>query len=174
MSSHLHKYCCKLLEVQLKLSNMKLLILFFMVSAAFFSGCQESAREEAPRPNILFAIADDATWKHFGAYGCDWVETPAFDRVAENGILFTRAYTPNAKCAPSRSCIMTGRNSWQLEEAANHSPNFPAKPLASMVTGLAVLQKAGHPVTLEKLMGKEGNSQVPNSMSLTPNRRQNI
>lgn len=38
-----------------------------------------------------------------------------------------RAYTPNAKCAPSRASILTGRNSWQLEEAANHSPHFPAK-----------------------------------------------
>ena len=37
------------------------------------------------------------------------------------------AYTPNAKCAPSRSCILTGRNSWQLEEAANHWPQFPSK-----------------------------------------------
>ena len=79
------------------------------------------------QPNILFAIADDASWKHFGAYGCDWVKTPAFDRVAGSGILFTRAYTPNAKCAPSRACILTGRNSWQLEEACNHSPHFPAK-----------------------------------------------
>lgn len=85
-------------------------------------------RTESPKPpNILFAIADDASWKHFSAYGCDWVKTPAFDRVASNGILFTRAYTPNAKCAPSRSCILTGRNSWQLEEAANHSPLFPEK-----------------------------------------------
>ena len=55
------------------------------------------------------------------------METPAFDRVAKQGILFTKAYTPNAKCAPSRACILTGRNSWQLEEAANHSPDFPAK-----------------------------------------------
>ncbi len=83
--------------------------------------------EQPERPNILFAIADDASWKHFGAYGCDWVKTPAFDRVANDGILFTSAYTPNAKCAPSRACILTGRNSWQLEEAANHSPLFPAK-----------------------------------------------
>lgn len=81
----------------------------------------------AKRPNILFAIADDATWKYFSAYGCMWINTPAFDRVAKEGILFTNAYTPNAKCAPSRSCILTGRNSWQLEEAANHSPYFPAK-----------------------------------------------
>ncbi|MCA9270366.1 MAG: sulfatase-like hydrolase/transferase, partial [Planctomycetales bacterium] len=79
------------------------------------------------RPNILFAIADDASYPHMGAYGCGWVKTPAFDRVAKNGLLFTRAYTPNAKCAPSRACILTGRNSWQLEEAANHWCFFPAK-----------------------------------------------
>jgi len=81
----------------------------------------------AARPNILFCIADDASYPHMGAYGCDWVKTPGFDRIAKEGILFTKAYTPNAKCAPSRSCILTGRNSWQLEEAANHWPLFPAK-----------------------------------------------
>lgn len=61
------------------------------------------------------------------AYGCKWINTPAFDRVAKEGLLFNNAYTPNAKCSPSRSCILTGRNSWQLEEAGNHVPYFPAK-----------------------------------------------
>lgn len=79
----------------------------------------------AEKPNILFCIADDASFPHMGAYGCGWVKTPAFDRVARAGILFTRAYTPNAKCAPSRACILTGRNSWQLKEACNHIPFFP-------------------------------------------------
>lgn len=87
----------------------------------------ESVKAQPSRPNILFAIADDATWASFSAYGCDWISTPAFDRVAKEGILFSNAYTPNAKCAPSRACILTGRNSWQLEEAANHSAFFPAK-----------------------------------------------
>lgn len=91
-------------------------------------GCSPSAKKKAPpRPNILFAIADDASFPHMSAYGCRWIHTPAFDRVAREGILFMRAYTPNAKCSPSRACILTGRNSWQLEEAANHSPHFPAK-----------------------------------------------
>ncbi len=75
----------------------------------------------------MFCIADDASYPHAGAYGCSWVKTPAFDLVAQEGVLFTRAYTPNAKCSPSRSCLLTGRNSWQLEEAANHIPYFPAK-----------------------------------------------
>ena len=86
-----------------------------------------SAQNIEKQPNILFAIADDASWKHFSAYGCNWVNTPAFDEVAKKGVLFNRAYTPNAKCAPSRAVILTGINSWLLEEAANHSPNFPEK-----------------------------------------------
>ncbi|HEY6402057.1 MAG TPA: sulfatase [Blastocatellia bacterium] len=86
-----------------------------------------SARRQAQRPNILFAIADDWGYGHASAYGSKFVRTPAFDRVARDGALFTRAFTPNAKCAPSRAILMTGRNSWQLEEAANHVPYFPAK-----------------------------------------------
>ena len=108
----------------MKIKPLLILISFFTFQ--FFSGCK--IKSDIPqKPNILFAIADDASWKHFGAYGCNWVKTPAFDKVAHEGIIFTRCYTPNAKCAPSRSCILTGRNSWQLEEAANHSPLFPAK-----------------------------------------------
>lgn len=94
--------------------------------ACFLAACTR----EAPisrTPNILIAIADDASFPHMGAYGTDWIDTPAFDRVAREGLLFTRAYTPNAKCAPSRAAILTGRNSWQLEEAANHWPYFPRK-----------------------------------------------
>lgn len=74
----------------------------------------------AQKPNILIAITIDQSYPHASAYGCKWVKTPGFDRVADPGILFTNAYTPNAKCSPSRACILTGRNSWQLEEAANH------------------------------------------------------
>ncbi|MCB0632508.1 MAG: sulfatase [Saprospiraceae bacterium] len=107
-------------KVQLTTTVLALLILL--------SACRTTEPEKPPSPpNILFAIMDDATYLHMSAYGCDWVNTPNFDRVAQNGILFQNAYTPNAKCAPSRSCILTGRNSWQLEEAANHWPYFPAK-----------------------------------------------
>jgi N-sulfoglucosamine sulfohydrolase len=92
-----------------------------------FATLKQSMRRKANRPNILFAIADDWGFGHAGAYGCDWVRTPSFDRVARDGILFKRAYTPNAKCAPSRATILTGRYSWQLEQAANHMNVFPAK-----------------------------------------------
>lgn len=78
------------------------------------------------KPNILFAIADD--WGlHAGAYGTGWVKTPSFDRVAKEGVLFNNAYTPLAKCGPSRAVVITGRFPWQLEEAGNHLAYFPDK-----------------------------------------------
>lgn len=80
----------------------------------------------ASPPNILLAVADD--WgMHAGTYGCAWIKTPHFDRVAKSGLLFENAYTPNAKCAPSRACMLTGRNSWQLKQAANHWCFFPTE-----------------------------------------------
>ena len=78
------------------------------------------------RPNILFIIADDASFPHFSANGSVWVKTPGFDRVTSKGILFRNCYTPNAKSAPSRSSILTGLYSWQSGAAANHSPVFPS------------------------------------------------
>ena len=86
-----------------------------------------SRAASAGTPNVLFIIADDAS-RHFGnAYGCDWVNTPNIDRLAKRGLVFDNAYTPTSKCAPSRAAILTGRNPWQLEDAANHQPSFPSK-----------------------------------------------
>ncbi|MBA4149818.1 MAG: sulfatase [Verrucomicrobia bacterium] len=79
------------------------------------------------RPNILFIILDDWGWNHSGAYGSDWVKTPNFDRLAREGVLFKNAFTSNPKCSPCRASILTGRNSWQLEEAASHFGVFPSK-----------------------------------------------
>jgi N-sulfoglucosamine sulfohydrolase len=102
-----------------KIVAVKMLITLSLVAVNVFAQVQ--------RPNILFVIADDASYNSFSAYGCTWISTPTFDRVAKEGILFNNAYTPNAKCAPSRACVLTGRNSWQLEEAGNHSAYFPTK-----------------------------------------------
>ncbi len=81
----------------------------------------------AQRPNILFCIADDASKNSFGAYGCDWIKTPAIDRLAKEGLVFNHAYNCNPKCAPARACLVTGKFSWQLKEACNHWPHFPAE-----------------------------------------------
>ena len=105
------------------MSNITKLVLLLLAS---LSGTLSLNASDALRPNILFAIADD--WGlHAGAYGTPWVKTVAFDRVAREGLLFRNAYTPMAKCAPSRAILLTGRHLWQNEEAGNHLAVFPPK-----------------------------------------------
>ena len=100
--------------------------ILFVGAAAFGDLAGAEAQDGVSRrPNILFCIADDAAWLHFGAYGCKWVSTPVFDSVAARGVLFENCYTPNAKSAPSRASLLTGRYSWQLGEAGNHICRFP-------------------------------------------------
>ena len=88
---------------------MRRLLPFLLLAAA-------GAPAQQDRPNILFAISDDQSAMHAGAYGDRSVRTPAFDRVAKEGVLFNHAFTAAPSCAPSRSAILTGRNIWELEE----------------------------------------------------------
>jgi len=102
---------------------------FILILPVLLYGCKGKSdkSDTGPKPNILIVMGDDISFPHMGAYGTRWIKTPGFDRVASQGLLFGNAYTPNAKSSPSRACFLTGRNSWQLEEAANHVPYFPAK-----------------------------------------------
>ncbi|MDH5602683.1 MAG: sulfatase-like hydrolase/transferase, partial [Cyclobacteriaceae bacterium] len=79
------------------------------------------------RPNILIAISDDQSFPHTSAYGSGMIQTPGFDRVAKDGILFMNCITPSPGCAPSRSGLLTGRYPWQNEQAGQHASEYPQK-----------------------------------------------
>jgi len=95
-----------------------------------------------PRPNILFCISDDQSWAHMGANGDPVVKTPAFDRVANEGLRFINSFCDAPTCGPSRSAILTGQHIWRLEEAANIWSTLPAK----FATYTEELQKAGYKI----------------------------
>lgn len=121
----------------------RFLLIALLVLAAFAVHPAAAAAAEN-RPNILFIIFDDWSREHAGAYGCEWVKTPGFDRVAREGVLFQNAFTSNPKCSPCRASILTGRNTWQLEEAACHNGLFPSK----FAVYPDLLEKAGYTVGL--------------------------
>src|SRR5262245_6519126 len=79
----------------------------------------------ADRPNILLAIADDWSFPYASIYGSKLVSTPAFDRVAREGVLFRNAFTATPGCSPSRAALLTGQHSWRLREAGTHACSFP-------------------------------------------------
>ena len=99
-----------------------------MGAAAVATGMLKAKNKKtSSSPNILFCIADDWTWIHSGIEGCDAVDTPNFDKVAQKGVYFKNAYCSAPSCAPSRASILAGRNGWELEEGAVLWGQFPAK-----------------------------------------------
>ena len=99
--------------------------------------------------NILFAIADDWSDGHAGVDGCKWIKTPAMDRVARDGILFTQAYTPNGKCSPSRASIITGRSLTEISKSDKSGRVIPRRDhvlLAKVRTDIGRPNDEGYPI----------------------------
>lgn len=76
-----------------------------------------SARET--RPNILVLCADDWGYGHAGVYGDKVVKTPAFDALASEGALFTRAFCASPSCTPSRAALLAGQHIHRLRDSGN-------------------------------------------------------
>jgi N-sulfoglucosamine sulfohydrolase len=91
------------------------------------SGSLQSDPESArgSRPNILFFLADDWSYPHASVYGDPVVDTPSFDRVAAEGMLFTNAFCAAPSCTPSRVSILTGQYPHRLDVGANHMIRLP-------------------------------------------------
>jgi arylsulfatase A-like enzyme len=70
------------------------------------------AQETAPRPNILYIVADDLGWADTGFQGSD-IATPALDALAAEGARFTQFYV-QPMCTPTRAALMTGRYPMRL------------------------------------------------------------
>tara|TARA_R110001592_G_scaffold60806_3_gene185210 strand:+ start:109455 stop:111164 length:1710 start_codon:yes stop_codon:yes gene_type:complete len=93
-------------------------ILFILV----ISSCGTKTEETSNKPpNILFVISDDQSFYHTSFEGSKFINTPAFDRIAKEGVYFTNAMAGSPGCAPSRSSIITGRYHWQNESSGQHA-----------------------------------------------------
>ncbi len=62
----------------------------------------------ARQPNLLVIVADDHGWNDLGCYGHPVVRTPNLDRIAAEGVRFTRCFTTAPLCSPGRGAVMTG------------------------------------------------------------------
>ncbi len=95
----------------------------------------------APKPNIVFIMADDLGYGHLGCYGQTKIETPHLDRLAEQGLRFTQCYAGCAVCAPCRSVLMTGYHMGHTSVRGN-SGGIPL--LDEDITVAEMLKQAGY------------------------------
>src|SRR5437764_13837152 len=77
------------------------------LGVSIFLFCSAITAAAADRPNILWLIAEDFS-PDLGCYGTKEVSTPNLDRLAEQGVRYTRFFTTAPVCSASRSAFMTG------------------------------------------------------------------
>lgn len=77
--------------------------------------------KSSDRPDIIFYLSDDHGWEYLGCYGNTDIQTPYLDRLAEEGIRFTHAFTPTPTCVPSRSTLYTGLYPARHGAMGNHT-----------------------------------------------------
>ena len=81
------------------------------------------------RPNVVLIVADDHRNDALGCYGNPVIQTPHLDALARDGIRFSQAFCTTASCSPSRSVILSGRQShhngmYGLQHAYHHFQSF--------------------------------------------------
>jgi uncharacterized sulfatase len=118
----------------------------FSASLALANTADGATRPNAPRPNIVFILADDLGYGDLGCYGQKLIKTPRLDRMAREGIRFTDFYAGNTVCAPSRSVLMTGQHMGHTHVRGNApGPDMSAQSLRDEdVTVAEVLKTAGY------------------------------
>ena len=80
--------------------NLKQIPFLVLIAATFASA----------KPNIILIMADDLGYGDLGCFGQQLIKTPELDRMAKEGMKFTRFYSGSTVCAPSRSVLMTGQH----------------------------------------------------------------
>ncbi|MGZ3880729.1 MAG: sulfatase family protein [Flavisolibacter sp.] len=95
--------------------------LIFLLVPILLLGYPTKAQNRGSRPNIIYIMSDDHAYQAISAYGYGLNHTPNIDKLAEQGMMFTRAFVTNSICGPSRAVMLTGKHSHINGFKDNHS-----------------------------------------------------
>jgi len=103
------------------------------------------------KPSIIYILADDLGYGDLGCYGQKVIQTPHLDKMAAEGLRFTRHYAGSTVCGPSRSCLLEGKHSGHTYVRGNGDLQMRENP-HDMIFPQA-LKEAGYHTAL---IGKSG------------------
>lgn len=99
---------------------MKYIWILVLVLVAYFSSYSQTKKPEK-QPNMVFILADDCSYWDLGTYGSKDAITPNIDKLATDGMKFTRAYQAAPMCSPTRHNLYTGLYPVKTGAYPNHT-----------------------------------------------------
>lgn len=100
---------------------MRIFRFFCLLGICFWEPeiCIGQDKDAVGFPNIIYIYADDLGYGELGCYGQQIIKTPNLDRMAIEGMRFTRHYSGAPVCAPARCMLLTGSHSGHAAIRAN-------------------------------------------------------
>jgi len=125
-----------------RLPRTKIAMLLVMLAACLTTGTAKctAAPESGSPPNIVLILADDLGHGDLSCYGQKQLKTPIIDKMADEGMRFTRHYSGSTVCAPSRCSLLTGMHTGHCTVRGNSGPGLKPED----VTIPECLKKAGY------------------------------
>jgi len=99
--------------------------------------------QTASRPNILIILTDQQTAEAMSAAGNKYLRTPAMDKLAQNGVRFTKAYCAQPLCTPSRTAIFSGKMPYETGFIGNAPEKDGQWPDSLLMMG-KIFQNGGY------------------------------
>lgn len=96
------------------------------------------------KPNIIVIMADDLGYGDVSCYGATAIQTPAIDRLANEGVRFTSGYCSASTCTPTRFSLLTGTYAFRQKGTGIAPPNGPAIIRPGTDTLPSILRRAGY------------------------------
>ncbi|MGL4400356.1 MAG: arylsulfatase [Luteolibacter sp.] len=118
------------------MNRLRITLLLSAFSLSLLTTLGATDTEKPPnKPNIIYILLDDAGYGDLGCYGQKTLHTPNVDRLAAEGMKFTRHYSGSTVCAPSRGTLMTGLHTGHSRIRGNGPSYLPDTDLnvASML-----------------------------------------
>ncbi|MGC3970198.1 MAG: sulfatase [Pirellulales bacterium] len=91
------------------LPRLSLIVVALLLAWASTNSAESRAADSARRPNIIVFLIDDLGFTDLSGSGSKLYETPHLDRLAEQGVKFTHAYSACTVCSPTRAALLTGK-----------------------------------------------------------------
>ena len=111
----------------------------FLILFCFFS-----INTFAQKANVVLIYADDLGYGDLSSYGAKLIKTPNIDKLAKQGLRFTRAYSTSATCTPSRYSLLTGRYAFRRNDTGIAPGNASALIKPGQQNVASVFSKAGY------------------------------
>ena len=141
--------------------NRYLRVLGMLIVAGCLSG--DAANR---KPNIIYILADDLGYGDLGCYGGLLIDTPRIDQMRAEGMKFTQHYAGSSRCAPTRSCLLTGLHTGhtRVRDNSGYLVKRRVPLLPEDVTIGEVLKKASYQTAVigKWGVGEAGSTGVPN------------